>query len=276
MNPHDDYHQNGYVLIRSGSPADLLKRLQDDFAPLLAARDAGGTSLDWRHQTILEPRHFRRSFVEFLDLPALNRTAEQIIGTPEISFSGLAVLLGRAAHSICKWHRDFGDTDPEIDALLADPTMMIQFNCAVFDDPALWVVPGSHRRPSKAEETAFADQFQSLDFTGPFEPAKKIASDPLGGMPGSMHVPLRAGDCLLYNPIIWHAAEYRPEWRRATLHGGWRDAAKVDRFRALRWGLDHNPWLMKPNYLGDLGSNFGPQLSRFQAQVRQHHPSLAN
>ncbi len=273
---YEQYAEQGFILIPGGIPADLLRELQADFEPLLQARDAGGTSLDWRHQTILEPKHFHRSFVEFLNLPVLSRTAESAFGTTNLSFAGLAVLLGRNVNSLCKWHRDFNDADPEIDALLSNPRMLMQFNCAVFDDPALWVVPGSHNRPTRADERDFAAKLESLEFTGPFEPALKFTPDPLGGMPGAKHVPLKAGDCLLYNPILWHSAEYRPEWRRATLHGGWRDASKVDQFQALRWGLDHNPWLLRPDYLGDLGENFAPQLERYQGQVRKYAPQLLN
>jgi hypothetical protein len=266
----EQFLSDGYLLIRGGIPPALLGRLQADLDPLIGARDTGGTSLDWRHQTILEPKHCRRSFVDFLDLPSINDAAREVVGTEDLSFAGLAVLLGRKVHSVCKWHRDFSDSDPEIEELLKHPTMLIQFNCAVFDDAALWVVPGSHRRASLPEERAFAAKFAGLEFTGPIAPAYAIDADPLGGMPGCVHVALKAGDCLLYNPVIWHAAEYRPDWKRATLHGGWRDAAKVDAYRALRWGLEHNPWLMQPSYLGDLGANFRPQLERYQGQVRRH------
>ena len=60
---HQQFLADGFILLRGGIPPALLQQLQADLDPLVTARDTGGTSLDWRHQTILEPRCFRRSFV---------------------------------------------------------------------------------------------------------------------------------------------------------------------------------------------------------------------
>ena len=82
-------------------------------------------------------------------------------------------------------------------------------------------------------------------------------------MPGAINVQLKEGDCLLYNPLLWHAAEYHPDWIRCTLHGGWKDYSLLETFDLLRWGLTHNPWLKSPDYLGPLGRYLGPQLARY-------------
>ncbi|HTL51985.1 MAG TPA: phytanoyl-CoA dioxygenase family protein, partial [Planctomycetota bacterium] len=151
-----------------------------------------------------------------------------------------------------------------------------QLNCAVYDDPALWVVPGTHKRGSTPEELAYVEQMNKAAKTVKghmregLEPAQVLA-----GMPGALHVKLNAGDCLLYNAIIWHGAEYNPAWKRATLHGGWRNAAAVDELKPLRWGATHNPWLMHPDYMGDLGPFLGPQMKRYQAMVRKYEPEFA-
>jgi hypothetical protein len=263
--PLEAFTADGFVLLKGCVPPALLAEMRRGMEPIVARRGAAT-----RHQTILKPDVAHRSFVAFLNLPAMNDAAERIVGAPA-SFGALAVLLGAASHQLCKWHRDFPEDDPEVPALLARPRVLLQYNCALYDDPSLWVVPGSHARASTPAETAYAERYAALPFVGPFP------SDPpdvLPGMPGARHVPLEAGDCLIYNPLLWHAAEYAPARTRATLHGGWRDAAAVDDFRALRWGLEHNPWLMDPSYLGDLGPYFGPQLARFQAAARRHHPAL--
>ena len=97
LNHHTHYLEHGYVLIPDGIPPRLLGALQADFEALLAARDAGGTSLDWRHQTILEPRFARHVLgaqvqlwteylpnpkrVEYMAFPRLSAMSE-VVWTP--------------------------------------------------------------------------------------------------------------------------------------------------------------------------------------------------
>ncbi|MBA2481300.1 MAG: phytanoyl-CoA dioxygenase family protein [Planctomycetes bacterium] len=270
----DDFLRDGFILLRGGIPLPLLEELRSGLAPILAHRGLGriGTL---RHQTILEPSSYHPSFKEFLDLPRLNRAAAAVIDSTDIAFAGLGVLIGSADHRVCRWHRDFKDGYPELPALLkrhhAD---FIQFNCALYDDLSLWVVPGSHRRASTPGESAFSARFDVVGFNGTYEQARAIDPDPLSGMPGAINVVLAAGDCVLYNPLLWHAAEYRPEWIRTTLHGGWRKTEMMYAFEAMRWGLEHNPWLLEPSYLGDAGTFLGPQLARYAEAVRHFHPEL--
>jgi hypothetical protein len=264
--PLDAFDSDGFVLLRGCVPPTLLADLRRGMEPIIARR---GTAT--RHQTVLKPDVVDRSFVEFLNLSEMNDAAQRIVGGP-LSFAALAVLLGAASHQLCKWHRDFPDADPEMAELQRRPRVLLQFNVALYDDPSLWVIPGSHDRPTTPGETAYAARFEKLPFVGPFP---TDTPDVLRAMPGAAYAPLTAGDCLIYNPVIWHAAEYDPARKRATLHGGWRDARAIDEFRALRWGLEHNPWLMDPTYLGDLGPYFGPQLEQFNDAARRHHPKLA-
>jgi hypothetical protein len=254
---HARYARDGFVRLDGAIPPDLLAELRAAVEPALVERGRSTTS-DTRHQTMLDPVFFQRCFLDFLNLPALNRAAQAIIGREDLAVGGLALLVGAPEHRWCGWHRDHGDEHPEMPRMFEFPNGTIQFNCALYDDHSLWVIPGSHRRPSTEAER------------------EHVAS---GGrpenMPGAINVHLRAGDCLLYRPIIWHAAEYRPERKRATFHGGWTDPDMIDRFECCRWGFDKNPSVLRSDHLVDgLGAYFGPQLERWRAAVRRHAPAL--
>ncbi|MGH7144479.1 MAG: phytanoyl-CoA dioxygenase family protein [Planctomycetota bacterium] len=279
MTSHAEFFSDhGFVLIRGGIPPALVADLRRGFETIFAMRDRGETSGgSRRHQTILEPRCYHASFKDFLNLASINRAAEEVIATRELVFAGLGVLLGtRDKTELCGWHRDHPENDPATQALLKHPNAFLQLNCAVYDDPSLWVVPNSHGRFSTPEELAYVARMNAAAHAA--EGHIRTGLEPLevlAGMPGAINVKLQAGDCLLYNALIWHGAEYNPARKRATLHGGWRDAAAVDRHPALRWGIRHNPWLMHPDYIGELGPFFGPQLGRYQGMVRQYEPAFA-
>lgn len=269
----DQFDTQGFLRLKEAIPCHILKGLREGLDPLREARDELGDR-PTRYQTILEPKYYHPSFAEFLNLDITNRAAASIIGTDELMVAGLACLLGCAEHVVCKWHRDTASMDPtELDLLLNQyPNALVQTNCAVYDDVSLWVVPGSHQRGDTPEETAWSARFDELAFVGPIQAAQAIDPDVFAGMPGAVNVRLKAGDCLLYNPLLWHAAEYRPEWKRCTLHGGWKDVRLLEKFSLLRWGLSHNPWLLEPDYMGDLGPHLGPQLARYQQAARTYAP----
>ena len=67
------------------------------------------------------------------------------------------------------WHRDWRDNVrglrlAEWDRVMLDMTLFNQINCALYDDPCTWVVPGSHlRRDTPAE----AQRFPTRPVPGP-------------------------------------------------------------------------------------------------------------
>ncbi|MBA2481737.1 MAG: phytanoyl-CoA dioxygenase family protein [Planctomycetes bacterium] len=264
---------HGYVLLRGAIPPALLADLRRGVAPVIADRDRDGRSgraCVTRHPTLLEPSVYHPSFRDFLDLGTMNLAAQEMSRSERLVFGGLAILTGSAEPGLCPWHRDFKDDHPEIPALKREcPTSYIQTNCAIYDDPSLWIVPGSHTRYSYPEEHAHARPLGESPMFLPMAEADHMQPGHLAGMPGAIQVTMQAGDCLLYNPLLWHAAEYRPERVRATLHGGWRTEGMADRFSPCRWGLEHNPWLQEPSYLGDPGRFFGPQLARYNDESRR-------
>lgn len=217
-----------------------------------------------RHQTILEPKYFQRSFLEFLNLPNLASAVSAIL-TCEPSFSGLAVLTGASKPTLCGWHRDFYDDHPETPLLIKNHfNHSIQYNCALYEDQCLWIIPGSHKRETSKKEIEYLKSIQHIDNKYQEKNQVKKYLEVLSNMPNAINVKLEPGDCVLYNFLLWHAAMYLPEQKRATLHGGWKNPSLVEKFECLRWGLEHNPWFDDPKYLGDLGSYFGPSLEYFQ------------
>jgi ectoine hydroxylase-related dioxygenase (phytanoyl-CoA dioxygenase family) len=296
-----DFRRDGYVLLRGAIPPPLLARLQDAVAPLLARHremfppataDGAGTNAaaatpeHWpanrntsaqRHQTVLEPAWFAPAFVDFCNLEATNAAAAEIIGVrdpAQLQFAGLGLLLGHVEEHCLGWHRDFGDEHPEAPALWARSGGFLQTNCALFDDPSLWVVRGSHARAATAAELAYeATHGRRGSVSGPLPLAEHEAA--LSGMPGAARVDLKAGDCLLYNPLIWHAASYVPasERARATFHGGWRHPRLPFELETMRWGVDQNPWFADCGYMGvDLGPYLGGQMRQAQRVMRRFAP----
>ena len=269
MNNYQQFADVGYVLLSGEIPEAVLGGLREA-GELLFKEIEEDKNQGARHQTVLKPNVFHPAYIEFLNLPNLNETALEILDCDDLVFPGLACLLGDRKHAFCKWHRDFSDSDPELIELLDHPNNCIQFNCAVYPDECLWIIPGSHCHRTREEEASYAAKFNDLQFIDEWD--KVMAAEPTapGGMPGAFNARLGPGDCLLYNPFLWHSAVYRPENKRMTLHGGYRLPANIDQYYCQRWGLPHNPWLQEPDYLGDTGPWFTPQLKRFQHYANKY------
>jgi hypothetical protein len=103
---------------------------------------------------------------------------------------------------------------------LSKPAFHAQWNCSLYDDASLIVVPQSHRRPLTSEE-------RSAD---PLEP----------NMPSQLAVQLRAGDIVFYNNNILHRGVYRHDVERMTLHGsiGHVDGGPLRARNVLQHGRD--------------------------------------
>ena len=81
-----------------------------------------------------------------------------------------------------------------------------------------------------------------------------------------------AGDCLLYNPLNWHAVSYLPSRVRATFRR-WRHPALPYQLETMRWGLNQNPWFADTSYMGrDLGRYHGGQVSNLQKVMTLRYP----
>ncbi|MCJ8332604.1 MAG: phytanoyl-CoA dioxygenase family protein [Lentisphaeria bacterium] len=269
-----DYIKNGYVIIEGAINETILAGLREAVEIIYKEIEEGKLT-GFRHQTVLKPDVFHRAYIDFLNIEVYNEAIRDILDDNDPSFSGQACLIGSREHQICGWHRDFRDTDPDLPELHKIPNNCVQTNCAIYDDESLWIVPGSHVRLGSQEESDHMAKCKGLGFIDLWEKFQARDESALSGMPGSMQVKLKAGDCLLYNPLMWHAAEYKPEVKRATLHGGFKSVPLLRRFKNLRWGVQHNPWLQEPDYLGDLGPYLGPGM-KHQRELALLYPDGEN
>jgi hypothetical protein len=93
----------------------------------------------------------------------------------------------------------------------------------LYDDPTLWVIPGSHRRLNTPEEE------------------RQLREDPRQTLPGGIPVELKAGDGVVYTNLLLHwGSFYTPRRLRRTFHFGYRSfGGPMWPYFPLRyWGLE--------------------------------------
>ncbi len=148
--------------------------------------------------------------------PRVMQIVEELIG-PKLIINNASVL---AANKGVKydlgWHRDVIQIpEEEIEDYLFSADRFhnsVQINLPLYDEDALWVVPGSHNRANSPEEEAI--------FGG-----SKHYSPKGMKMPGSIPVPLKAGQAVFYNNNLIHRG-YTDEVKvpRRTVHMGYHSA----------------------------------------------------
>jgi ectoine hydroxylase-related dioxygenase (phytanoyl-CoA dioxygenase family) len=150
---------------------------------------------------------------------AVLRAVEAVLGGPLIINNASLFAAEPGTTYELGWHRDVIQIpQEEIDeAAIYDPARFhnsVQINLALHEDEALWVVPGSHRRPNTpAERAAFA--------------GSKHYAPLAAAMPDAVQVRIRPGQAALYNNNLIHRG-YAPGFRRPrrSLHMGYHCAAK--------------------------------------------------
>lgn len=192
------------------------------------ARERSGPRAQ-RLQPVFEHDLDHQPFVDFAELPVLVDAVHRTL-SPEHSYGlrdGLGVLLEPADMAWCThWHRDWRDNVAGLDldrwqADYRDPELFNQLNCAIYDDSATWVVPGSHLRADLPGEAArFPDRpvpTPALDGLSP-EARERACLEYCHSLPGARQLHLAAGDFCLYRNTLWHIGNYLPYRTRATLH----------------------------------------------------------
>ena len=270
MHSRDQFVREGWVIVRDAIDADLIRRLREHFEHLYTLRDRGETDHYTRQQALLSPKTFHRCLIDYLNVAKLNEAAAEVLGTRDLACGGVSAFLGSDGHTACRWHRDFQEPHFVMADMIQDPQMFAFSNCALYPDRSLWIVPGSHVRNNRGDEAAHAARYEALGVEGlvaPFDVYAAVDPNMCAGMPGAMNVVLEAGDCVIYNSMMWHASESRPEWKRATLHRDWTKTRAVREHAAMRVGADVNAWMFSDaSHMGtDLGEYFGPQRSRYKA-----------
>jgi ectoine hydroxylase-related dioxygenase (phytanoyl-CoA dioxygenase family) len=241
----EEYLHAGFTILRGLIPAALLAdlRRETDRAREIARTQHGAQAQ--RLQPVysypeLNPQPFR----DFLNLPELRKTVDNILGADFQQTDNMGVLLEPAEKPwTTHWHRDWGynvdgmDLEQFFEAAKNWNTFN-QFNAALYDDHSLWAVPGSQNREDTEEERR---AFPHVPPPGPeftetmTLPERELTCSTYARkMPGAVPVALLAGDCAFYRASIWHIGVYIPYTKRATLHDNffgpddlrWQEAVK--------------------------------------------------
>ena len=179
------------------------------------------------------------------------------------------------------WHRDVRpDHDGPLSELIADQEAngpgYVQWNIALLDEAILNVVPGSHRRLNSELE------MRQLNLDG----------GTMRPLDGSIAVDLKAGDGVVYNPMLLHwGSRYTSHQKRRTLLFSYRSFGRmlpypIDTFlsedvcRLLDGGqrdlLDRSLDLYRQEYVRIevlFGAVIAGDRGRFQANLQKLHPA---
>lgn len=230
-----DYHLYGYTVFEAIIPNSLLgdlRRVTDrarEIAHEVTGRQAQRLQPLASYDLDLQP------FKDYGELAPLNDAIHRVL-TPRHYHADLTrtgVLLEPADHPWCtNWHRDWRDHMPEAvfedefredwDAQTFQVDYMNQVNCALYEDPSTWYVPGSHyRQQNTSAEVAARDAYDRAVHRDAADSPERQERDCLAycrNMPGAVQLRLNAGDFALYRSSGWHLGNYVPYRKRATIH----------------------------------------------------------
>ena len=240
----NDYWSQGFVIFRRILPASLLRDLRPeaDKARVLA-RELHGPQAQ-RLQPIA--RHSERinfqPFKDYGELPILRDAIHKLLGPTS---SGATVVHTNPQHLGLLtepsgsprhhgWHRDVVCNVPLADQVkparvkeMSDhwhkKMISNQVNCAIYPDPCLWYVPGSHARQvdlaGEKQLWCYFTEKSPLDaMQGTHAELESAYLDHAYEFPGAVRVYLEAGDFLVYRNLGWHTGVYTTHTPRATIH----------------------------------------------------------
>lgn len=217
--------ENGFCILRNAVPPPELDRLRGAFEGLLDRQreiwrrergpedPPGGV---WKtaaqprlvgYEGLVDDRGSAAAVELLLGRPL--EASREIMGAEAAPTSFMMMCNPARDHGPAAWHRDIHPIDQAPVTglqrdLLANGPGYLQWNLPLYDDPVLWVVPGSHRRPNTAAEN------------------EALAEDPRRPLPGGVRVELAAGDGVVYTNLILHwGSDYSRALRR-TVHFGHR------------------------------------------------------
>jgi hypothetical protein len=229
-----DYHQLGFTIFRELIPVSLLADLRRESEKgRVIARERSGEQAQ-RLQPIRDHGLNTKPFEDFANLPKLREAIERLLGREfyygvqrDDPLKNTGILYEPASRPWCtRWHRDWRDNVAGLDikvweAKQLDLRYFNQVNCALYDDTATWVVPGSHLRRDTAGEAA---RFPTRPIPAPdvegetAEESEYLCRQYCESMPGALETHLHAGDFMLYRNALWHLGNYVPYRKRATIH----------------------------------------------------------
>lgn len=134
--------------------------------------------------------------------------SSQLLGVTDAAVTSMNLMCNpERDHGPSHWHRDlyppFGaPLQGWVDDIIENGPRYVQWNLCLYDDPVLWVIPGSHARLNTARENEL------------------LRSDTRTPFPGAVQTHLSAGDGVVYiMPILHWGSNYSAKMRR-TIHGG--------------------------------------------------------
>jgi hypothetical protein len=249
----DQYQQDGYFIRRGIIPPEQVEALKADIRQLLERSAAGeGPEVPWinREQRIperlgalLRPEWIQPAFIDSLEHGPYFAIAEQLLGGP-VRYSLFGMLAGGDGKPYIQgWHRDLAPIqgDQEMPVLERGQRTVMQINAPLFPDHYLTIVPGSHRRPTTAEER------------------EVLANNAAGDMPGQLVVETEPGDVAFYYPNLLHRG-YNPEgWLRWTMHHAFLAAAAP----VYQHERGQESWIRQPGYLDPLPPTLRAAMQRY-------------
>jgi ectoine hydroxylase-related dioxygenase (phytanoyl-CoA dioxygenase family) len=245
----EEFVENGYVIVRNMIPPDQLDSLRAGFEMQfekqrqleIARRKPDDPPESWwehsRQRRVLPEKtvdELSAHVIDFL-LSAPREISTEMMGAPRASlfiFNSLNNPLREIGPD--PWHRDptsaaVAPLEGLVDDLVGNraPTQ-VQWNIALYDDPTLWVIPGSHRRMNTPDED------------------RLLSEDPRQPLPGGRAVELKAGDGVVYTNLLLHwGSFYTPRRLRRTFHFGYRafGGPMWPYFPLRYWDLDFTRYL---------------------------------
>jgi ectoine hydroxylase-related dioxygenase (phytanoyl-CoA dioxygenase family) len=268
------FHEEGYCVVDVPIPPALLSELRRAADAVTERTQAGG----WPHRRNWPYKHFKGkndfwgvshllhpdlgepAFARYVAQPAVLAAAADLLGCPSALAAGqlqleyVNLLVNPSLDDFeIAWHRDVvrGDPDPEEEAAtLAVPRASARWNFALYDDPCLWVIPGSHRRPKGPREREVCRSRAHV------------------GLPGEMRICLGAGQAVYYDPDLLHRGVYPRDRLRRTLHcdlGLGTDPRHQDAlYQSLEWMAQDDVRPTLPETLHPYHENFLRRLRAYQ------------
>ena len=240
----NDYWSQGFIVFRRIVPPSLLRdlRREADKARVLARELLGPQAQRLQPVAKHKDRINYQPFQDYTDLPILRDAIHKLLGptsngarvihtTPSV----LGILTEpseRPRHH--GWHRDTvvevplaDQVKPERVKLLADRWHRTignnQINCAIYPDPCLWFVPGSHARqydlPGEKQCFCYYTEKSPWDaMEGSHAELEAAYLENAYNFPGAVRVYLDPGDYCVYRNLGWHTGLYTTHTPRATIH----------------------------------------------------------
>ncbi|MCX5659780.1 MAG: hypothetical protein NTW19_08675 [Planctomycetota bacterium] len=228
-------HSLGYTVFRQIIPPSLLRDLRRACEPVHGiARKSGPRAM--RLTGVARHGLDCQAFKDYAQLPALNDAVSRVLNAPHTygDTGGMAILIETADIPVTQaWHRDAVESQipeehrAEFNRAVLLPTLINQVNCPLYEDSALWYVPGSHIRANLPSEVAASKSTILVGDHFTNEERERLGVQYCRGMPGATCLAMDAGGLAPWVRAHVPQASHHP--RRGLLAGVTRVVRPVER-----------------------------------------------